>query len=95
MGNAQGPFVTQKGSGRDDGPYVHSASSVGGFSGFNNPSGITFNNPLPEGVYWADINGDGGTLQSPKSAQVQQLTLDFAKLMTMFTLLPTPIKGWA
>lgn len=76
MGNAQGPFVTQKGSGRDDGPYVHSASSVGGFSGFNNPSGITFNNPLPEGVYWADINGDGGKLHFPKSARIQQLTID-------------------
>lgn len=58
-GQALGPYPAQKGSGSDDGPYVHSGASVGGFSGFNNPAGTGFNNPLPEGVYWADINGDG------------------------------------
>ncbi|PBP16288.1 hypothetical protein BUE80_DR012963 [Diplocarpon rosae] len=58
-GNALGPYVTQKGSGSDDGDYLHSATSAGGFSGFENPSRVGFNNPLPEGVYWADINGDG------------------------------------
>ncbi|OWP06605.1 hypothetical protein B2J93_5084 [Marssonina coronariae] len=58
-GNAVGPYTVQQGSGRDDGDYVHSASPAGDFSGFNNPSNVAFNNPLPEGVYWADINGDG------------------------------------
>ena len=47
------------GSGSDDGAYVHTSVYVGGFSGFNNPSTVNFNNPLPEGVFWADIDGDG------------------------------------
>ncbi|KAK2624027.1 hypothetical protein QTJ16_006661 [Diplocarpon rosae] len=58
-GNALGPYVTQRGPGSDDGDYLHSATSAGSFSGFDNPSSVGFNNPLPEGVYWADINGDG------------------------------------
>lgn len=55
-GNALGPYQIQQGSGTDDGPYVHTGVGVGGFSGFTNPSYVGFNNPLPEGVYWADVS---------------------------------------
>ncbi|KAK4545949.1 hypothetical protein LTR36_002513 [Oleoguttula mirabilis] len=34
-------------------------SSVAGLAGFKNPSTVNFENPLPEGVFWADIDGDG------------------------------------
>jgi len=47
------------GSGSDDGAYYHVGTQVDGFAGFNNPSTVNFNNPLPEGVFWADIDGDG------------------------------------
>ena len=56
-GAAFGPTQTQMGSGSDDGPYVHQGAQIASFNGFTNPSTINFNNPLPEGVYWADING--------------------------------------
>jgi lysophospholipase L1-like esterase len=67
-GNAIGPVQTQMGSGQDDGPYVHTASHVGSFTGFNNPAGVLFGNPLPEGVYWADIDGDGSMLLKSSSS---------------------------
>lgn len=58
-GNAIGPTQTQMSSGSDDGPYVHIGTQVDGFAGFKNPPTVNFNNPLPEGVFWADIDGDG------------------------------------
>ncbi|KAH8797345.1 hypothetical protein F5884DRAFT_815081 [Xylogone sp. PMI_703] len=58
-GNAICGFKAQLGFGYDDGPFQHTATNVGSFTGFTNPSGVTFNNPYSEGVYWADINGDG------------------------------------
>lgn len=58
-GNSIGPTQTQMESGTDDGPYVHVGVEVAGFAGFTNPSTVNFNNSHPEGVYWADINGDG------------------------------------
>jgi len=58
-GAAIGPVLTQKGSGSDDGAYVHTGVQLAGFAGFTNPSTVNFNNPFPEGVFWADINGDG------------------------------------
>lgn len=58
-GKAIGPTQTQMGSGTDDGPYVHVGTQVDGFAGFKNPSSVNFNNPLAEGVFWADIDGDG------------------------------------
>ncbi|KAK5111586.1 hypothetical protein LTR85_011815 [Meristemomyces frigidus] len=58
-GASIGPTQTQMGSGSDDGAYVHIAAQVAGFAGFRNPSTVNFNNPLPEGVFWADIDGDG------------------------------------
>ena len=56
-GNVLGPFKTQGGSGHDDGPYAHIGTKVDSFIGFVNPPSVGFNNPLPEGVFWADING--------------------------------------
>jgi hypothetical protein len=50
-GAALGPTQTQTESGSDDGAYVHVGVQIAGFAGFNNP--------LPEGVFWADIDGDG------------------------------------
>jgi hypothetical protein len=47
------------GSGTDDGPYLHSSTQIDGFAGFKNPSDVNVDNPLPEGVFWADIDGDG------------------------------------
>ncbi|KAK5707630.1 hypothetical protein LTR97_000168 [Elasticomyces elasticus] len=58
-GTAIGPVQTQMGSGSDDGAYIHTSTYIGGFAGFKNPSTVNFNNPLPEGVFWADIDGDG------------------------------------
>jgi len=58
-GASLGPFQTQMGSGSDDGAYVHVGVQVAGFAGFKNPSTVNFNNPFPEGVFWADIDGDG------------------------------------
>lgn len=58
-GAAIGPTRTQMGSGSDDGAYHHIGTQVGGFAGFENPSTVNFNNSLPEGVFWADIDGDG------------------------------------
>ncbi|KAK6432924.1 hypothetical protein LTR95_010905, partial [Oleoguttula sp. CCFEE 5521] len=58
-GTAIGPVQTQMDSGSDDGAYVHTGAQLAGFAGFKNPSTVNFNNPLPEGVFWADINGDG------------------------------------
>jgi len=58
-GAAVGPTKTQMGSGTDDGPYVHASTQVDGFAGSKNPSDVNFDNPLPEGVFWADIDGDG------------------------------------
>lgn len=58
-GAAIGPTQTQMGSGSDDGAYVHFGVQVAGIAGFNNPSTVNFDNPLPEGVFWADIDGDG------------------------------------
>lgn len=58
-GNAIGPTQTQNGSGSDDGAYVHVGTQVSSFAGFNNPSTVNFNNSHPEGVFWADIDGDG------------------------------------
>ena len=58
-GTAIGPIKTQMGSGTDDGLYVHASAQIDGFAGFKNPSGVNFDNPLPEGVFWADIDGDG------------------------------------
>jgi hypothetical protein len=58
-GAAIGPTLTQMGSGSDDGAYVHTGVQLAGFAGFNNPSTVNFNNPFPEGVFWADIDGDG------------------------------------
>jgi hypothetical protein len=58
-GSSLGPYQIQLGSGVDDGPYVHVGVNVGGFSGFDNPASAGFDNPLPDGVYWADIDGDG------------------------------------
>lgn len=51
-GAAIGPTQTQMGSGSDDGAYVHVGVYAGGFAGFAN-------NSDPEGVFWADIDGDG------------------------------------
>lgn len=62
-GNAIGPVVTQKGSGTADGPYAHTGVQLAGFASFKNPASVGFDNPLPEGVYWADINGDGSKQQ--------------------------------
>ena len=47
------------GSGSDDGAYVHVSVQVAGFPGFTNPSTVNFNNSFVEGVFWADIDGDG------------------------------------
>ncbi|KAK4565367.1 hypothetical protein LTR86_003984 [Recurvomyces mirabilis] len=58
-GQAIGPVQTQKGSGSDDGAYVHTGVYFDAFSGFTNPSTVNFNNSFPGGVFWADINGDG------------------------------------
>lgn len=58
-GTAIGPTQTQMGSGTDDGAYVHASTQIDGFAGFNNPSNVNFDNPFPEGVFWADIDGDG------------------------------------
>nr|OQO24051.1 hypothetical protein B0A51_05021 [Rachicladosporium sp. CCFEE 5018] len=58
-GASIGPTQTQMGSGSDDGAYHHVGTQVDGFAGFINPSTVNFNNPLPEGVFWADIDGDG------------------------------------
>lgn len=46
----------QRGSGSDDGAYIHRSEYVGGFAGFTNPSTVNFDNPFPEGVFWADID---------------------------------------
>lgn len=56
-GAAIGPTQTQMGSGSDDGAYTHVGKQVDGFAGWNNPSPIDFNNPLPEGVFWGDVDG--------------------------------------
>jgi hypothetical protein len=64
-GNAIGPYQTQLGSGTDDGAYAHTGVLVAGLNGFSNPASVGFNNTLPQGVYWADINGDGGKLTHP------------------------------
>lgn len=58
-GVAIGPNQTQKESGTDDGAYVHVGTQVEGFAGFENPSSVDFDSPRPEGVFWADIDGDG------------------------------------
>ena len=58
-GASLGPFQTQMGSGSDDGAYVHVGVQEAGFAGFKNPSTVNFNNPFPEGVYWAVIDCDG------------------------------------
>ena len=42
-GKSIGPVVTQKGSGLNDGPYVHTGVEVAAFRGTNNPDS--------EGVY--------------------------------------------
>ena len=55
-GSAIGPVQTQMGSGSDDGAYIHNSVYYGGFAGFTNPSTVNFNNPFPEGVFWADID---------------------------------------
>ncbi|CZT02070.1 uncharacterized protein RAG0_09396 [Rhynchosporium agropyri] len=49
--NEVGPYQIDAGSGRDDGPYVHSAIAGGNYLGVGNPAAA--------GVHWADINGDG------------------------------------
>lgn len=56
---AIGPVQTQMGSGSDDGAYVHTGVYYDAFSGFTNPSTVKFNDPFPEGVFWANIHGDG------------------------------------
>ncbi|KAK5693162.1 hypothetical protein LTR97_010638 [Elasticomyces elasticus] len=58
-GAAIGPVQTQMGSGSDDGAYIHKSEYLGGFAGFTNPSTVNFNNSYVEGVFWADIDGDG------------------------------------
>ena len=65
-GNAIGPVKIQQGSGQSDGDYRHTGIHVDGFHGFKNPDSVGHNNPLPEGVYWADVDGDGGeSVQHP------------------------------
>lgn len=54
-----GRFQTQMGSGDDDGPYSHVGTQVGGFAGYQNPPSVGFDNAEHEGVFWADIDGDG------------------------------------
>lgn len=60
-GAAIGPTQTQMGSGGDDGAYTHVGKQVDGFAGWKNPFPIDFNNPLPEGVFWGDIDGKNST----------------------------------
>lgn len=49
-----------------DGPYVHASTQVSTIRGYDNPASLPYNNPFPEGVYWADIDGDGSK-QAPFS----------------------------
>ncbi|KAL2074793.1 hypothetical protein VTL71DRAFT_8572 [Oculimacula yallundae] len=51
VGNEMGPYQIDGGSGRDDGPYIHSAVAGTTYLGVGNPA--------VAGVNWADINGDG------------------------------------
>lgn len=75
-GSGVGPYVTQKGSGFDNGDYVHKGTQVSSFTAW--PSNVA-----GEGVFWADsksslclFSDPANTSQSTATA----LTITFSKL---------------
>ncbi|KAH8586344.1 hypothetical protein B0O99DRAFT_702959 [Bisporella sp. PMI_857] len=103
-GNAIGPIQTQQGSGGNDGPYVHKGVDHGKLLYWQGPPSSPQDVPVINGVFWADMNGDGydDLVYVPKNFQEIQVSINlgisggkvvFADRLTFNTGIDCPTAG--